>query len=53
MQTNAEVGEEIRNNHLKENTKKQYQSKFNTFLSLVISTTGESSSYHQRGVPGD
>ena len=31
MQSSAEVGEEIRNNHLKANTVKQYTAKFKTF----------------------
>jgi hypothetical protein len=35
MQSNAEVGEEIRNNHLKENTKQQYLSKWNTFFKWI------------------
>jgi hypothetical protein len=35
MQTNAELGEEIRDNHLEENTKKQYRSKWNTFFTWI------------------
>ncbi len=35
MQSNAEIGEEIRTNHLKPNTRKQYNAKYNVFFRWI------------------